>query len=247
MEKQHNTSWIERAYNKLTGPKTIKYAGYLSLGLFFGLMGSAILVAIFLGPGNYNMFENWISDMGSFNHTPAPFLLDSALIINGILIVPFIFYLEKHLAPIPKSSEELPAPHRMAYRFMSLNFFFNLVGAFSMVCVGIFSEDRDFGLHMPFSVALFGSFAFGAIFLGLRLITMRQPVVPKPFNIIMGLYALIVPFTVGGIAGYHLFENSPLAILMEWIIFFVLLGLIVPIFFAAMRHAEKQLNSEKIT
>ncbi|MHA1130379.1 MAG: hypothetical protein ACTSQI_06725 [Candidatus Helarchaeota archaeon] len=247
MEKKNPKNWIEKCHDKLTAPKTIIWSGYLALTLFFGLMSLAILVAVLWGPGNYNLFDNWISDLGSINHTPAPFLLDSALVINGMLLIPFVFYLEKFLAPIPKSLEELPAPHRMAYRFMSLNFFFNILGCFSMVCVGLFSEDRDFGLHFPFSVLLFGSFAFGAIFLGLRITFMQQPVIPKPFNIILGIYAIFIPFTVGGIAGYHIFESTGYAILMEWILFFVLVGLIVPICFAAQRHAATLLTQEKET
>ncbi len=187
--------------------------------------------------------DNWISDLGNHNITPAPFLLDLAVISAGLLLFPFHLYLEKYLAPIPRVPEDLPAPPRMAYRLMSLGFFFNCLGSVGMIGVGIFSEDRDIaGLHFVFSVILFGSFAIGAIFLGLRFSFIRQDLIPKPYNFIVGLYGLCVPLPVGIIAALNVFGETGIAKLMEWIIFFVLIGLIVPIFISSLRLAEKQLK-----
>jgi hypothetical membrane protein len=236
-KKETETNWIERAYNKLIAPKTIKFCGYSALVTFFGLMSLAIIVAVTLGPPGYNIIDNWISDMGNHSYTPAPFLLDAALICTGILLIPFHFYMERHLAPIPRVPEDLPAPHRMTYRFMELAFFFSMLGSFGMIMVGIFSEDRDIaGLHFIFSVVLFGSFAISALFMGLRITFLQQSVIPKPFNYILGIYGMCVPSIVGTFAAIYL---SPL---WEWIIFFVLLGLITPIFLTALRHAESQLK-----
>jgi hypothetical protein len=232
-------SWIDRIYNKLTAPQTIRICGYCVLAIFFGLISLGVIIAVASGP--YNIIDNWISDLGNHNITPAPFLLDTAVISAGILLIPFHFYMEKYLAPIPRSPEELPAPPRMSYRLMGLNFFFNCFGTIGLIGVGIFSEDRDIaGLHFIFSVLLFGSFAIGAIFLGLLITFIRQPIVPKPFNYIMGAYGIFVPFTIGGFA---VFDLTPL---WEWTLFFVLIGLIVPVFVCALRHAEKQLKTAEL-
>ena len=242
MEKKKSENWVERIYNKVTSPKTIKYGGYLGLVLFFGLMGSAIIVAMLNGP--YNIIDNWISDLGSFNHTPAPFLLDSALICTGIILIPFHFYVERYMVPIPRSPDDLPAPHRWSYRLMGMAFFFNMMGSVSMVCVGIFSEDRSYGLHFPFSVALFSSFAFGAIFLGIALTISDRKLVPGPWNYILGAYGIHGLLIIGGFAGYHLFIGTAWEKLFEWIIFFALVAWILPLFFFCLRHAEKQLKGE---
>jgi len=239
-------SWIDRIYNKITAPKTIKICGYSSLLLFFGSISLGVIIAVAFGGHNYNIIDHWISDLGSYEYTPAPFLLDLAVISAGILLFPFHLYLEKYLAPIPRIPEDLPAPPRMAYRLISLSFFFNCLGSVGMIGVGVFSEDRDIaGLHFIFSVLLFGSFAIGAIFLGLRFTFIKQDLIPKPYNFPVGLYSLCVPLPVGFIAAINVFDSTGLAKLMEWVIFFVLIGLIVPIFVMSLRHAEKQLQIKK--
>ncbi|MHA1264690.1 MAG: DUF998 domain-containing protein [Candidatus Helarchaeota archaeon] len=244
MKTEETISWVEKVYNRFTSPKFIKILGYLATILFFGLMGSAILVATSVGP--YNIIDNWISDMGSFSHTPAPWLLDSALIITGILLIPFHFYTEKYLAPIPRTPEELPAPHRWSYRLTGMGFFFNMIGSISMVLVGIFSEDRDYGLHLPFSIALFGSFAFGAIFLGLALTISDRKLVPSPWNYLLGAYGIHGLLIVGVFAGYNLFLNTGWAKLWEWITLFALIAWILPLFFFCLRHTEtKSITKDK--
>lgn len=236
-------SWIDRIYNKVTAPQTIRICGYAVLVLFFGLISLGVLIAVTLGPGGYNIVDNWISDLGNHSVTPAPFLLDIAVIGSGLLLIPFYFYIERYLAPIPRNAEEIQmssGQYRMSYRLMGINFFFNFFGTLGLIGVGVFSEDRDImNLHFIFSVLLFGSFAIGAIFLGLRVSFIEQPIIPKPFNYIVGIYGIFVPFTV---AGFAMFNLSPS---WEWVLFFVIIGMIVPIFVFALRHAEKQLKNEK--
>jgi len=247
--KDGGENWVEKIYNKATAPTTIKYVGFLGLALFFGLMISAILVAWPAGPNPsseaFTIFDNWISDMGNHNHTPAPWLLDSALICTGIILIPFHFYTDKHLAPIPKSPEDLPAPHRWTYRLSGMSFFFNLAGSAGMILVGIFSEDRDYGLHLPFSILLFGAFAFGAIFLGLSLTISDRKLVPGPWNYLLGAYGVHGLLTVGAIAGYNLFLDTAMAKFWEWMILIALIAWILPLFFFSLRHAEKLLKTEK--
>jgi hypothetical membrane protein len=239
-------SWVDRIYNKLTAPKTIKICGYSAMVFFFGAIGLGVIIAAVFGPEGYNIIDNWISDLGNHNITPAPFLLDFAVISAGVLLFPLLLYLEKYLAPIPRVPEDLPAPPRMVYRLMSLGFFFNCLGSLGMIGVGVFSEDRDIAdLHFIFSVLLFGSFAIGAIFLGLRFSFIKQDLIPKPYNFLVGLYGICVPLPVGIIAAFNVFGETGIAKLMEWIIFLVLIGLIVPIFVSSLRHAEKQLQMKK--
>lgn len=241
-DKKDTESWVERIYNKVTSPKTIKYCGYIAIGIFFGFIISAVIVAMSVGP--YNIVDNWISDLGSFDYTPAPFLLDWALIITGVLLIPFHFYVERYIAPIPHSPDDPPAPHRWTYRLMGLAFFFNMLGSVSMICVGIFSEDRSYGLHMPFSIGLFGSFMLSGIFLGLALMISDRKLVPAPFNYIIGAYGVHGLLLIGGFAGYHLLLETVWQKLWEWISFFGLVAWILPLFFFCLHHARKQLKGK---
>ncbi|MFX1295426.1 MAG: hypothetical protein ACFFD2_11330 [Promethearchaeota archaeon] len=231
MEKNKSeVNWIERVYNKLTDPKTIKVCGYTAIIVFFGLFLTAVLIAIV--STNYNIISNWISDLGSFDYTPTPYLFDSWCIITGPLIIPLIFYLEKNIAPIPQKAEDLPAPHRWIYRLSGLDFFFNILGCISFVLIGIFSEDRSFGLHYPISYLTFGSFAFGALFMGLTIFIAQQDIIPKPFNYILGVYGIIAPFSVGILT---VFNEIPF---MEWMTFISVLVWLLFLTFFTLRHAS---------
>ena len=241
-DQEKSESWVEGIYNKVTSPKTIKYFGYAALGIFFGFIISAIIVASSVGP--YNMIDNWISDMGSFTYTPAPFLLDWALIITGILLIPFHFYVERYIAPIPRSPNDPRAPHRWVYRLMGIAFFFNMLGSISMTCVGIFSEDRSFGLHMPFSIGLFGSFMFSGIFMGLALMISDRKLVPGPWNYLLGAYGVHGLLIVGIFGAYNLILRTMWERLWEWLCFFALVAWILPLFFFCLHHANKQLKGE---
>ncbi len=247
--KELKSNLVERCYKGLTAPKTIKICGYLAMILFFGLFIAAIIVALPPGPGPgvpaYNILDNWISDMGNHDYTPAPILLDSALISTGILMIPFHFYIEKYVAPIPATPEDLPAPNRWVYRLTGLAFLMSLMGSIGMIGVGIFSEDRSYGLHFPLSVLLFGSYAFSAMFLGAALTIEDQILVPKPFNYILGAYGIHGLRIVGFLAGYHIFIGTSYEILMEWIILFALLGWMLPLSFFALRHANKEQETKK--
>ncbi len=244
-------NWVERVYNKLTAPKTIEILGLVAVVLFFGLFISAVIVALPPGPIHmepYTIIDNWISDMGNHEHTPAPWLLDSALISTGILLLPFIFYIERYLAPIPRRPEDLPATqHRFMYRLTGIAYFLNLMGSVGMVGVGVFSEDRDYllpGSHFAFSIMLFGCFALGAIALGLALTISDRKLIPSPWNYILGTYGVHGLLLAAGFAGYHLLNGTSLEKLMEWVIFFALVAWMIPLFFCAMLHARKQMKND---
>ncbi|NVM53793.1 MAG: hypothetical protein HWN66_08840 [Candidatus Helarchaeota archaeon] len=238
-QKESKSNWVNRAYNKLTSPKAIKFCGYGVMIGYLGLLIIGVIIAATLDPDGYTVWDNWISDLGSIEHTPAPFLYDIACGIAGILSMPFIFYQERYIAPIPRTPEDLASvPHRMVYRGMSLAFFTTFLGNFFYIFVGIFSGDRNyFDLHMIFSELTFGFFMLGTLFFGFTLLISRE-IVPRPYNFIIGPIGIGAPLFMTVL---NLIDSNPLR---EWGLLWSIMVFVIPVFLFTLRHAEKRLHSE---
>jgi hypothetical protein len=230
-------SWVNRIYEKLTAPRTIIYCGYTVMVAYLGLLITAIILAATLGPSGFSFTGTWISNLGNIDTTPAPYLYDIACIAAGTLSLPFIFYQEKFIAPIPRTSEELPAPHRWTFRLMSLAFFFTLMANICYPGVGIFSEMRNYyDLHMTFTDLTFGAYMIGAFFFGLVLLITRQSIVPRPYNYIIGPIGMTAP---SGMIILSMIEGNPLR---EWGTLWAILAFVIPVFLFTIHHARKQLH-----
>jgi hypothetical protein len=208
--------------------------GYLLL-LFIG-----VIVAMVLDPQGYTIWINWISDLGSMEHTPAPYLYDIACIIAGSMTIPLTFYMEKLLAPLPKKSE-LGRKHysRLRFRLSSFAFLFSIIGNFGYIGVGIFSADRDFewleilnlGPHSIMSYLAFGGFTFGAFFMG-WLIVLYRTEIPK----VLGIYGIFGPLIVTILN--LLYGWSPWGPLLEWMLLFSILIWIIPLSLIVLMKPE---------
>jgi hypothetical membrane protein len=186
-----------------------------------------VIVAVLLDPDGYTIWDNWISDLGSINHTPVPFLYDIACIIAGTMTIPLTFYMEKLLAPLPKRTK-LSSEHysRLRFRLSSFAFLFSIIGNFAYIGVGIFSADRDYewlellgqGPHGIMSYLAFGGFTFGAFFMG-WLIVLYNTKIPK----ILGIYGIFGPLIVTIL---NLIDGTPL---LEWMLLFSILIWIIPL------------------
>ncbi len=233
-------SWVEKLYNKLTAPRTVRTCSYLVLILYIGLLVVAVIVAAVLDPP-YTVVDNWISDLGSSDHTPAPILYDLACICAGILTIPFSLYIEKHLAPIPRTAEDFPAPHRFSYRLTGAGYFFAMIGSLFYIGVGIWSGDRAewYGLpmHVICSAAAFAGFAIAAIFLGIALMISDRKIVPSPFCYILGTYGVFIPisFAIFNFTGLPGFTGE----LLEWSLLWAIMGWIIPLSIFTLRHTHK--------
>ncbi|MEJ2293734.1 MAG: DUF998 domain-containing protein [Candidatus Lokiarchaeota archaeon] len=187
--------------------------------IYIPLIIIGIIVAAYLNPGGYSILTNWISDLGGSPHTPAPYLYDIACIMAGVLTIPFTFYMENLLAPLPK--RERPQIHysRMRFRLVSSAFLFSLIGSIGYIGVGIFSEDRDYyNLHSITSSLAFGGFILGAFFMGWTIVLYDTKI-----SKLLGIYGLIGPLTTIII---YLLINNPL---WEWILLFSILAWIIPL------------------
>jgi hypothetical membrane protein len=223
-------------YNFATNFRVVKIS---AIGVMIGyilLLIIGVIVAALLDPDGYTIWNNWISDLGSSNHTPAPFLYDIACIIAGTMTIPLTYYMEKLLAPLPKRNE-LKKQHysRLRFRLSSFAFLFSLMGNFAYIGVGIFSADRDYeflsvmgqGPHGIMSYLAFGGFTFGAFFMG-WIIIFYDTKIPK----ILGIYGILGPLTVTIL---NLIDSTPL---LEWLLLFSILIWIIPLSLIVLMNPE---------
>jgi len=222
--------WKSRVYdNFLINPKIVKISIISSIISLSCTLIIGYIVAQF-DPDGFNMVDNWISDMGSFNHTPLPYFLDYGAMITSILMIPAVYYMEKSLAPNPLDVKNFTEFPRMRYRLSGLGSFFLFMGIFGFFMIGLFSEDRTgpLGLHFFFSGVVFMGFVFGSIFYGV-LILFYKTEIPR----LLGLYMSIGPFASMLLINY---DFTPL---YEWIMLFGLLLWIIPVFLILLKNLNK--------
>jgi len=216
----------DRAYDSLTNFRNVRICLYLVLVGYVTILIVSVILAAISDPDGYTIWGNWISDLGSYNHTAFPYLYDIACILAGVLTVPFTFYLEKYLAPEGSS--------RMRYRLASYGWLIGLIGSLGYVFVGVFSEDRAFpvaalgtNLHMLFSGVAFGGFTLSAICYGL-IITCYETKIPKA----LGVYGIFGPAIV-------MILNAFGMPLLEWMLLFSILAWIIPLSLIIMHHGPE--------
>jgi hypothetical membrane protein len=209
-------NWL---FNRIISFKMVRIFTTAVILIYVPLIIIGIIVAAYYDPEGYSIVTNWISDLGGSPHTPAPYLYDIACIVAGTLTLPFAFYMENLLAPLPK--RESPHIHysRMRFRLVSSAFLFSLIGSIGYIGVGIFSENRDYyNLHTITSSLAFGGFTLGAFFMGWTIV-LYDTKIPK----LLGIYGIIGPLTTIII---FLLINNPL---WEWLLLFSILAWIIPI------------------
>ncbi|MHA2006278.1 MAG: hypothetical protein ACXABO_10780 [Promethearchaeota archaeon] len=226
----------EKLYNFATSIKVVKFSAMSVMIGYISLLIIGVIIAAVFDPDGYTIWANWISDLGSINHTPAPYLYDIACIIAGSMTIPLTFYMEKLLAPLPKRNKlRVKNYSRLRFRLSSFAFLFSIIGNFAYIGVGIFSADRDYdflsvlgeGPHGLMSYLAFGGFTFGAFFMG-WLIVLYDTEIPK----ILGIYGIFGPLTV---AILNLIDSTPF---LEWMLLFSILVWIIPLSLIVLKKPE---------
>ena len=215
IKMKKNSKYI---YNTLTKPKIVKISIYISLLTFLPGLISGLIVAIIFGSLEYSVWYNWISDLGSFIYTPAPFILDLTCILSAIFIVPLILNLSRlysshqNLELDNSKKEHYTILFRRIFGYIGVVCLF--VGVIGMFFIGVFSLDRSpFDLHFYFSTSAFGGFTFGAFFTGLAIV-LRKRIFPKT----VGFFMIFGPSTASIL---YLLCPAPLTRqFLEWILMF---------------------------
>ncbi|MFW9819881.1 MAG: hypothetical protein ACFFE5_09745 [Candidatus Thorarchaeota archaeon] len=209
-------------YDTLTKPKVVKISIYISLLTFLPGLIIGIIVAINFGTFGYNLWFNWISDLGSLLYTPAPFILDLTCIVSAIFIVPLVLNLSRLYSSHQNYKLDNSKKEHYIILFRRIFGYIGVVslfiGVIGMFFVGVFSLDRSpFDLHFYFSTSAFGGFAVGAFFTGLAIV-LRKRIFPKT----VGYFMIFGPSTASII---FLLCPAPLTRqFLEWILMFSSLG-----------------------
>jgi hypothetical protein len=217
-------------YDKIINFKIVRISVIIGFSLYIPLLVLAVIIAFLFGPESFNIWLHNISDLGSIRYSPAPYLYDLAGIIAGIFTIPFSFYMEKILAPMPEK-KDINSISRLRFRLGSYAFLFSIIGNIGYIMVGMFSEDRNyFGLHIISSVLAFAGFVLGAFFMG-WLIVLYDTKIPK----IIGIYGILGPFSMNLVYLVVLFNFIQLEPFFEWILLFAVLGWLIPLIITLFR------------
>ncbi|MFX0176075.1 MAG: DUF998 domain-containing protein [Candidatus Hodarchaeota archaeon] len=209
----------EYLFEKIINYKIVKLSVIAVILIYIPLLIIGVIIAATLDPDGYTIIDNWISDLGTSAHTPAPYLYDIACIVAGSLTIPFSFYMENLLAPLPKIDGKRRHYSRLRFRLASYSLLFGLLGNIGYIGVGVFSGDRNyFNLHMINSSLAFGGYTLGAFFMG-WLIIFYNTKIPKW----IGIYGVVGPFST--IIIFLIISNP----LWEWFLLFSILAWIIPL------------------
>lgn len=196
---------------KVTNPKIVKFSTIAALIVAFSCLIIGYIIAQF-GPHGYNMFDNYISDMGSRRYTPFPYMRTISNLISSPLFLPLTFYMKKQL--IPKSQEISKLRRKLGILgFIGMLFIF-----IGMIFTGIITEDVNLQIHIYIAIiAIFGGL-LATISYGI-LITKYDTNIPKKVGIYMTLcMPIIVTLTIIGIPSRIFYEWIFLFAIYSWII-----------------------------
>lgn len=226
-----------RIYTFLTNPKVVKISCYAAMVIFLVGLGIGLIVAQ-LDPQGFNFIDNFISDLGSYNHTPFPKFLDDVAIYTAIFLLPLTFYMEKMLSS-PKGEESSLMRDRLA----SYGFIMAIIGIIGLWGIGFFSEEVGTALgpviyslnwHSIFSAVVFLGCGSSGLFYGI-LIVFYPTIYPRA----LGVYMIFVPFTLA--VTYLLTIYVPL----EWILLLSLFAFLIPSGLISIKHAERELGEKE--
>ena len=196
---------------KITNPKIVKFSTIAALIVAFSCLIIGYIIAQF-GPHGYNMFDNYISDMGSRRYTPFPYMRTISNLISSPLFLPLTFYMKKQLIP---KSQEISKLRRILGILGFIGMLFIFIG---MIFTGIITEDVNLQIHNYIAIiAIFGGL-LATISNGI-LITKYDTNIPKKVGIYMtSCVPIIVVLTIIGIPSRIFYEWIFLFAIYSWII-----------------------------
>ncbi len=242
-------AWIKNQYIKaedfLTDHRNVKISMIITVIGYHALLIIGVIIAQFNSDfsaiDGYNIWDNWISDLGGSTFTPMPIFYDLAACLAGTLTIPLTFFIEKTVASVPSKLEELHQYSRWRFRFASYGFLFGLIGNVGYIFVGLFSADRNYwGLHGIASILSFGGFVFAGFFFGLCIVFYKTSI-PREF----GIYMIIVPpltmILYQILPAYTPISNP----FMEWMLLFSILAWVDPLCIYTIRQFNKEKMLQK--
>lgn len=190
--------------------KLVKHSILGAMWTFLSLTFLSLIIATGFG---YNILTNTISDLGSSDFTPFPFIFDMACIIAGIITIPYNLFL--HTTSTSRTTNK--AIH-IASR---CGLVWGIIGGIGYLFLGIFSSDRGGPhgiLHGLSAMLSFTGFVLSILFFSVQFIFHTQ----KTANI-FGICGIVIP------AIMLLLNFVQITPLLEWILLFSILFHIIPL------------------
>ncbi len=216
----------------LVDPKIVRNCAIISVFSLAFALGVGIIIAQF-DPDGYNIFENYISDLGSFDHTPFPYLWDFGQMFCAIFMIPAAFYVQKLFFTYAKKDEERKENSKPRLILSYLCFISMCISLLGMFMAGLFSEDRTtpLGLHLIASYIDFGGLALTSLFFGMSSTFYPSPI-PRP----LGIFMMILPPTACVIffTTFNIFS--------EWILMFSIMVWIIPFAIILLKHLNREIH-----
>ncbi|MDX1798545.1 MAG: hypothetical protein R3255_07845, partial [Candidatus Lokiarchaeia archaeon] len=155
---------FDKFYKKLLKKKLIRICIYIQFVIFYPGLILAILIANKSNPEGYNLIINYISDLGSVNFTPAPYIYNSIVILTGLINIPIFLYLEEYLSSSTSKRKIIQLSSKSLGGLAKLGNILFLIGSVGIFSVGIITEDFFISpIHIIFSVMAFGGFTMGGV------------------------------------------------------------------------------------
>jgi len=229
--------FLKNLYINLNKIGLIKLCGLLAPIIFISGLIIAYIIAFIFGPEGYNMWDNYISDLGSFNYTPTPFILDSIAISTSIIFFPLFIYFSNQIYQNSKENKNLfwKIFHIIMKILAIIGFIFLILAIIGFFGIGLFSEDRttEYGLHLTFSYIVFGGFSLSAIFNGI-VILLKNTRFPR----IIGLFMI---FSTPTFAILFLINPETLTRpFLEWMMFLSIAIWLLPIDLIMLKLIKNQ-------
>ena len=225
---------LTKLYKKILAKKTVRTALYLTFLLFYPGIIVAVIVADAYSGSEYNIFNNYISDLGTHQITPAPFIFNTILIITGVVFIPIYFYLEEVIVASPIKKEK----NNRSLKFIKIIADFGkisfLIGSISMIGAGVFNE--HYYIHSIFAMLIFGGIIAGGCSTGL-IIIVNKTIIPKVLGYTMFLSSIVF-FTLNMLKIFPMI-TSPF---MEWCVFLSIVIWFFPTTVILLNYQDKCLE-----
>ena len=192
----HKGFGLEQPLNPFT--KRLGGVLFYSRASYIILLVLNVLLSSFFG---FSLLRNYISDLGSKNVIPFPYIHDLICVFGGIVSLPVNFFVRKKLRIVYKNSKH-------SVLFVEFGVVLGIIGNIGYIFLGVFSLDRagpgDI-YHGIIAFISFGGYILSIFFFSLNIVLSHKCKLKN-----LGLFGLVVPITL-------LFAYCALTIpIIEW-------------------------------
>ena len=173
---------LEKPSNPIS--KRLEEIFFYSSVSYIVLLVMNVILSSFFG---YSLITNYISDLGSKNIIPFPYIHDLICVFGGIVSLPVNFFVRKKLRIVYKSSKH-------SVLFVELGVALGIIGNIGYIFLGVFSLDRGGpgGIyHRIITFISFGGYIFSIFFFSLNIVLSHKCKLKH-----LGLFGLIVPIAL---------------------------------------------------